>query len=96
MTKKDYNRIGFDTRTQEFTVTLAQDTASSRIPREDFISEESQHYQNMDFLFFFLDKVNSYFKPQCKLLWQALGLLLFILIYYKTLNKKFDIFYKYK
>lgn len=61
MTKKDYNRIGFDTRSQEFTVTLAQDTASSRIPREDFISEESQHYQNMDFLFFFLDKVNSSF-----------------------------------
>ena len=51
MTKENLNRIGFDTRSQEFTVILANDTRINRIPRKDFISEESQKYQNVDFLF---------------------------------------------
>lgn len=55
------NLIGFDTRSQEFTVILANDTRINRIPRKDFISEESQKYQNVDFLFFILDRVNASF-----------------------------------
>ena len=55
------NLIGFDTRLQEFTVILANDTRINRIPRKDFISEESQKYQNVGFLFFILDRVNASF-----------------------------------
>ena len=55
------NLIGFDTRSQEFTVILANDTRINRIPRKDFISEESQKYQNVGFLFFILDRENASF-----------------------------------
>lgn len=55
------NLIGFDTRSQEFTVILANDTRINRIPRKDFISEESQKYQNVGFLFFIFDRVNASF-----------------------------------
>ena len=61
MTKENLNRIGFDTRSQEFTVILANDTRINRISRKDFISEESQKYQIVDFLFFILDRVNASF-----------------------------------
>lgn len=61
MTKENLNRIGFDTRSQEFTITLADDSKVSRISNEDFISEESQKYKTFDFLYFFLDVMNNRF-----------------------------------
>lgn len=61
MTKENLNRIGFDTRSQEFTITLANDSKVSRISNEEFISEESQLYQAQNFLYFFLDTINRLF-----------------------------------
>lgn len=61
MTKENLNRVDFDTKSQEFTVILANDTRINRIPRKDFISEESQKYQNVNFLFFILDRINASF-----------------------------------
>lgn len=61
MTKESLNRIGFDTRSQEFTITLANDNKVSRISRKNFISEESQKYKTFDFLYFFLDTMNHLF-----------------------------------
>ena len=61
MTKKDFNRIGYDVRTEEFTLTLANDDSLHRIPRKDFIPEPDALVPNSDILFFFLDKMSELF-----------------------------------
>lgn len=62
MTKKDFNCIGYDVRTKEFTLVFSGDNTIHRIPQKEFIPEPDALIPNSDILFFFLDKMSELFE----------------------------------
>lgn len=58
MSKESWNRIGFDKRTEEFVVIMANTSEENRIPCKDFSLNEVQPINS---LFSFLDRINLIF-----------------------------------
>ncbi len=58
MSKESWNRIGFDKRTEEFVVRMANTSEENRIPCKDFSLNEVQPINS---LFSFLDRINLIF-----------------------------------